>query len=216
MYVASARYISVTRQQFFPVGTPITGTSCLPAGCEAIHLTKPKPRKVQVVTESETPSAPAGAGDGDPPVVRLEHPDPRLESLFAEFAERCHRFSREIAEEAGIGSTAPGGDHVRVNMQIARTVFSKWSIDILAFLYTGRQARFQEIKNAMGDVSSRVLSLKLSRMERLGLLRRAVLETRPPHVQYSLTDKGLRVARLGEPVFLYLRLTQGLSVPDVS
>ena len=29
-------------------------------------------------------------------------------------------------------------------------------------------------------------------------------------MQYSFTEKGLRVAKLGEPVFLYLRFTEGL------
>jgi len=104
-------------------------------------------------------------------------------------------------------------------MQIARTVFSKWSIDILAFLFTGQAARFQEIKKALGRISSRVLSLKLSRLERLGLVERTVFATRPPRVQYALTPRGRRVARLGEPVFLYLRLTEksmGLDRLDLS
>lgn len=35
----------------------------------------------------------------------------------------------------------------------------------------------------------------------------------PPGVHYSLTDEGLHVARLGEPVFLYLRLMRGLLAP---
>jgi len=80
----------------------------------------------------------------------------------------------------------------------------------LTFLFTGGASRFQEIKKALGDISARVLSVKLARLERLGFVRRSVLDTRPPGVEYSLTEKGRQVARLGEPVFLYLRLTEGL------
>ena len=138
--------------------------------------------------------------------------DPSIAGRFAEFADECSRFSREIVERSGTAATATTEEHTRLNMQIARTVFSKWSIDILAFLFTGRVARFQEIKKAPGPISSRVLSLKLSRLEHLGLVERTVFDTRPPRVQYALTPRGRRVARLGEPVFLYLRLTESSMV----
>src|SRR2546426_10174047 len=138
--------------------------------------------------------------------------DPSITSRFAEFADECSRFSREIVERSGTAATATTEEHTRLNMQIARTVFSKWSIDILAFLFTGRAARFQEIKKALGPISSRVLSLKLSRLERLGLVERTVFATRPPRVQYALTPRGRRGARLREPVFLYLRLTESSMV----
>jgi DNA-binding HxlR family transcriptional regulator len=65
-------------------------------------------------------------------------------------------------------------------MQVARTIFGKWSIDILTFLYTQRAAGFQELKNALGTISSRVLSQKLAGLEHLGLVRRQVLVVRPP------------------------------------
>jgi len=121
----------------------------------------------------------------------------------------CSEFSKEIVEQSGFWTDASTDDHARMNLEIAQSVFSKWSIDILACLYANRTSRFQEIKNVVGDISSRVLSVKLARLEDLGLVHRAVLDTRPPRVEYSLTGKGLRVATLGEPVFLYLRFTEG-------
>lgn len=101
-------------------------------------------------------------------------------------------------------------ENAQLNLRIARIVFSKWSVDILALLYTNRFIGFQELRKGLRTISSRVLSLKLKQMEGLGLVQRAVLQTRPPRVQYSLTEKGLKVAKLGEPVFLYLRFTEGL------
>lgn len=50
----------------------------------------------------------------------------------------------------------------------------------------------------------RVLSEKLKMLEHQGLVQRMVMGSRPPGVRYSLTQSGLILARLGEPVFLYL------------
>jgi len=138
-----------------------------------------------------------------------EDAQPDLAARFAQFADVCSEFSKEIVEQSGFWTDASTDDHARMNLEIAQSVFSKWSIDILACLYANRTSRFQEIKNVVGDISSRVLSVKLARLEDLGLVHRAVLDTRPPRVEYSLTGKGLRVATLGEPVFLYLRFTEG-------
>jgi DNA-binding HxlR family transcriptional regulator len=139
--------------------------------------------------------------------------NPHLVNRFKEFAERCSEFSRDVVASSETAGSGSSGDHIRLNMQIARTVFSKWSVEIITYLYFSRQARFQEIKKALEDISARVLSLKLTRLENLGLVKRTVLDTRPPGVEYSLTGKGLQAAKLGEPVFLYLRLTEGLLLP---
>ena len=47
-------------------------------------------------------------------------------------------------------------------------------------------------------------------LEEEGIIERKVLNTRPPSVQYALTEKGLTIATLGEPVMLYLRFKEGL------
>jgi DNA-binding HxlR family transcriptional regulator len=134
----------------------------------------------------------------------------QLSALFEDFADRSIEFSRQIIERSGRDASMASGENARLNLQVARTVFGKWSVEVLTFLYSRPKSRFQEIKNALADISARVLSLKLARLEDLGLVHRAVLDTRPPAVQYSLTDQGRQLAKLGEPVFLYLRLTEGL------
>jgi DNA-binding HxlR family transcriptional regulator len=142
--------------------------------------------------------------------VRPEPQPQKVERRFAELVETCSRFSREILRDAGWN----GGSHalldpVAMNVEIARTVFGKWSLDILTLLYVRQGAGFQEIRRGLGRISSRVLSSKLTRMQETGLIRRDVKPSRPPRVTYSLTDRGLTVAKLGEPVFLYLRLSSG-------
>lgn len=135
-----------------------------------------------------------------------------LDKRFAEFADISSHFSRDLVRETPEFTRLSRSDNVALNLRIARTVFSKWSVDIVSLLYTNRTAGFQEIQKALGRITSRVLSNKLARMERMGLIKREVLPTKPPRVLYSLTEKGLRASRLGEPVFLYLRFTEGVLV----
>ncbi|TLZ43477.1 MAG: helix-turn-helix transcriptional regulator [Methanobacteriota archaeon] len=142
--------------------------------------------------------------------VRVEPQPQKVERRFAELVETCSRFSREILRDAGWnGGSLALLDPVAMNVEIARTVFGKWSLDILTLLYVRQGAGFQEIRRGLGRISSRVLSSKLTRMQETGLIRRDVKPSRPPRVTYSLTDRGLTVAKLGEPVFLYLRLSSG-------
>jgi len=133
-----------------------------------------------------------------------------LHGKFARFAEASSRLCREVAETASIRPPKDPRRNVDFNLRIAKTIFGKWSVDILALIYSKRAAGFQEIHRALGRISDRVLSLKLGQLEDLGLLHREVLGTKPPRVQYSLTTRGRRTALLGEPVFLYLRFTEGL------
>jgi DNA-binding HxlR family transcriptional regulator len=126
-----------------------------------------------------------------------------LQALFAGFADRAKSFSEEIQELSGQVGEASPRDYARINIYLARTVFSKWSVEILTVLYALRLAGYTEIKNKVGRITSRILSQKLKRLEKAQLIQRSVLSTRPPTVRYSLTDKGLNIARLAEPVFLY-------------
>src|SRR5947199_267993 len=134
-------------------------------------------------------------GESPPESPRLTV-NPHILARFGEFAEQSFQFTREIVERSGTQSMT--ASDARLNIRIARTVFSKWSVEILTFLFTEGASRFQEIKKAFRDISARVLSVKLARLERLGFVRRSVLDTRPPGVEYSLTEKGRQVAQIGE------------------
>lgn len=141
-----------------------------------------------------------------------------LDKRFAEFANTSSHFSRDLVRETPEFARLSRHENVELNLRIARTVFSKWSVDIVSFLYSNGTAGFQEIRKALGRITSRVLSNKLARLVQMGLLKREVLATNPPRVMYSLTEKGRRAAKLGEPVFLYMRFTEGflIEVPDES
>ncbi len=87
-----------------------------------------------------------------------------------------------------------------VRLILAR-VGDKWSVLIVMALCDGPR-RFNEVKRAIGTISQRMLTLTLRGMERDGLVKRTVLPTKPPRVDYELTELGhsLRepIERLGK------------------
>lgn len=80
--------------------------------------------------------------------------------------------------------------------QILARVGDKWSVLIVMALRNGPR-RFNEIKRAIGTISQRMLTLTLKGMERDGLVRRTVIPSKPPRVDYELTELG---HSLREPV----------------
>ena len=135
---------------------------------------------------------------------------------FAALAAVCHRFSEEIAHDASVPFPAVLRDSVLENLHIIETVFAKWSLEILVITYMNESIGFQELKESVGSISGRVLSVRLRQLETLGLIRREVVDSRPPRTRYSLTQEGLTVAQLGEPVFLFLRMRRGASKATAS
>ena len=78
----------------------------------------------------------------------------------------------------------------------------------------GRQTEGRDtveaMKKSLRGISPRVLSERLKRLEKDGLTKREVQNTLPIRVLYRLTETGLMAAKLGEPVFLYLRYEKEL------
>ncbi len=65
----------------------------------------------------------------------------------------------------------------------------KWSLLVITHLGFGRH-RFSELLNALPDISQRMLTQTLRKLEREGLVSRTVNPTTPPRVDYALTDLG--------------------------
>jgi DNA-binding HxlR family transcriptional regulator len=126
----------------------------------------------------------------------------KVRHRFSEFSEAASKFSREVAPSLSGVDTSEAAD---ANLRIAKTVFGKWSLEILVLLYTMKELGFEKIRKSLRGISPRVLSEKLKQLEGEGLVTRHVLSLSPPRVSYRLTEKGLIVAKLGEPVFLFLR-----------
>lgn len=115
--------------------------------------------------------------------VGEDHPaspaDPRLAGL--------------AALAARMGDTPP--DHDAPEREVISRLGDSWSPLILMILATGRY-RHTTLKrvvgalSAEGDISQRMLTLRLRALERDGFVLREVEELVPPRVHYALTPMG--------------------------
>ena len=72
---------------------------------------------------------------------------------------------------------------------VVQNVFGKWSALLLAAL-AERPYRFGELRRLVPDISQRMLTQTLRDLQRDGYVHREVFPTKPPSVEYSLTDMG--------------------------
>jgi DNA-binding HxlR family transcriptional regulator len=68
-------------------------------------------------------------------------------------------------------------------------VGDKWSTLVLAEL-SQRPYRFGELRRLISDISQRMLTQTLRDLQRDGYVSRVVFPTKPPSVEYSLTELG--------------------------
>ena len=134
-------------------------------------------------------------------------------NAFTVLAETCDRFSREVYRRSGTPPESDMAGTVERNLKIARTVFEKWSLDILAVTFLNRSVAFEDLQKAIGRIPPSLLRAKLRKLEAIGLVQTDIVSKRDAEHRYSLTHKGQMITRLGEPVFLYLRLTDGWRNP---
>ncbi|MFC4671609.1 winged helix-turn-helix transcriptional regulator [Seohaeicola nanhaiensis] len=73
--------------------------------------------------------------------------------------------------------------------QVLDHVSAKWPTLVMLELRQGPQ-RFNALFRILPDISKRMLAQSLRDLERDGLVRREVFDTKPPGVSYSLTDMG--------------------------
>lgn len=77
--------------------------------------------------------------------------------------------------------------------QTLENVAGKWGGLALAALAEGGY-RFNALRRRVDGVSEKMLAQTLHKLERDGLVRRDVQQAIPPHVEYTLTPLGERVA----------------------
>ena len=68
----------------------------------------------------------------------------------------------------------------------------RWTISILWASAEGA-LRFNELKQAVGEIPPRTLAQRLVELEAAGVLARHVIDARPPRVEYRLTAEGRRL-----------------------
>ncbi|MGN1167321.1 MAG: winged helix-turn-helix transcriptional regulator [Lachnospiraceae bacterium] len=93
--------------------------------------------------------------------------------------------------------TAKGLD---TNCPIYRTLemlSGKWRTHVIFELCRHDSCRFGELKKLMPKITNTMLTTTLRDLESLGIVKREQFNEIPPHVEYSLTEKGKGLA----PIF---------------
>ncbi|MEM3841558.1 MAG: helix-turn-helix domain-containing protein [Candidatus Micrarchaeaceae archaeon] len=75
---------------------------------------------------------------------------------------------------------------------LKRVITGHWHISILEILGAMGETNYNGIYKVSG-LNPKTLSSVLKELEKLGFVRRSVVEKRPLSVYYSITDKGRRV-----------------------
>lgn len=78
----------------------------------------------------------------------------------------------------------------------------RWTVSILWASSEGA-SRFNELKQAVGEIPPRTLAQRLLDLEDAGLIERRVFDARPPRVEYLLTEKGLRLRAVLDALAVY-------------
>lgn len=92
-----------------------------------------------------------------------------------------------FASPSGIRATAEVDEIV---LETISRVADKWTMLVLEVLASNGVLRFTELSERVGDVSQKMLTKTLRRMEEDGFLTRTVYPVVPPKVEYQLTELG--------------------------
>jgi DNA-binding HxlR family transcriptional regulator len=78
--------------------------------------------------------------------------------------------------------------------RILARVGEKWSMLVVMLLRDGPR-RFNDIKRNTAPISQQMLTRTLRGLERDGIVTRTIFPTRPPQVEYALTELGRSMAQ---------------------
>jgi DNA-binding HxlR family transcriptional regulator len=84
----------------------------------------------------------------------------------------------------------------------AHLLEGRWTVSILWASAEGA-SRFNELKQAVGQIPPRTLAQRLVELEDAGLLERHVIDSRPPRVEYRLTHDGRRLRTVLDALAAY-------------
>ena len=74
--------------------------------------------------------------------------------------------------------------------RVLELLSGRWRPQIIYTLYKRPACRFGQLQKAMPRVTNAVLTTTLRELERSGIVQRTQFNEVPPHVEYSLTEKG--------------------------
>ena len=77
--------------------------------------------------------------------------------------------------------------------EVLDLIADKWTVLIIHSIAI-ETLRHNEIARALGDISQKVLTQGLRKLERNGIITRTIYPVVPPRVEYALTKKGRALA----------------------
>ena len=77
----------------------------------------------------------------------------------------------------------------------AHIIGGQWSLVICSWLLTGK-LRFSELKSRLPNITERVLTLQLRKLEEDKIIKRTVYAEVPPRVEYELTSIGYELGAI--------------------
>ena len=77
-----------------------------------------------------------------------------------------------------------------LSKELIGQIADKWSMIVLEELVSHGTLRFSELRRLIPEVSQKMLTQTLRRMERIGLVSRTVYPVIPPNVEYQHTALG--------------------------
>ncbi len=86
----------------------------------------------------------------------------------------------------------------------ARLLERRWTVSILWASYDGA-VRFNELRQAVGEIPPTTLAQRLTELEQAGLIDREVVDSRPPRVEYRVTASGLELKRVIDALAVWAR-----------
>lgn len=95
--------------------------------------------------------------------------------------------------------TAPAEEKCPVRRTL-ELLSGKWRTHVIYELCKKPSCRFSELKKAVRPITNTMLTATLRDLEALGIVAREQFNEVPPHVEYSLTEKGKALL----PVFFEL------------
>lgn len=78
---------------------------------------------------------------------------------------------------------------------VADILASKWTLPVVHILGTGVK-RHSELHRSLPDITQKVLTETLRKLERSGFVERRVYPTVPPQVEYQLSELGRNLGKL--------------------
>ena len=87
---------------------------------------------------------------------------------------------------------------------IATILTSKWTLPVV-YTLKNQTRRYYELQKSLPNVTQKMLTATLRKLEINGLVKRKVYPTVPPKVEYKLTEFGLEILDMIEKVNVWAK-----------